>query len=142
MRKDRERGVVAIEFALVFTLLFGMFWAMISYAFPLFLLQVMNRATAEAVRVAVRADPGSNGYTSTVNSLASSELTRQLSWLPGGFSSPLTRTVTVDGTGVLTVRLAYLNYASRPIVPVLSLPGIGQIPRLPTDLVAQSAMQL
>lgn len=138
----RERGAAAIEFAMVFSLLFGLFWAMVSYAFPLFLLQVMNRATAEAARVAIKADPSVSGYSTTVNTLAGNELTRQLSWLPTSFSSPLTRTISIDGANILTVRLAYLNYKSHPIVPALNFPGIGQIPNMPTDLVAQSSIQL
>jgi len=141
-KNRRQRGAAAIEFALVFSLLFGLFWAMVSYAFPLFLLQVMNRATAEATRVAIKADPSVAGYSTTVTTLANNELTRQLSWLPGSFSSPLTRTISIDGSNILTVRLTYANYTSHPIVPVLNLPGIGQVPNIPADLVAQSSMQL
>jgi len=140
-KNRRQRGAVAIEFALVFSLLFGLFWAMISYAFPLFLLQVMNRATAEAVRVAIKADPSTAGYSTTVQSLASTELTRQLSWLPSSFRTPLTTSISIS-SNILTVKLTYVSYKTHPIVPVLTIPGIGQVPNIPADLTAQSSMQL
>lgn len=141
-KNRRQRGAAAIEFALVFSLLFGLFWAMVSYALPLFLLQVMNRATSEAARIAIKADPSVAGYSTTVTSLANTELTRQLSWLPTNFSSPLTRSVTVDASNILTVRLTYTSYKTHPIIPVITLPWIGQIPNIPSDLVAQSSLQL
>lgn len=140
-KNRRQRGAVAIEFALVFSLLFGLFWAMVSYAFPLFLLQVMNRATAEAVRVAIKADPSTAAYATTVQSLASTELTRQLSWLPTSFRSPLTTSISIT-SNILTVKLTYANYKTHPIVPVLTIPGIGQVPNIPADLTAQSSIQL
>ena len=56
--------------------------AIISYAMPFFLLQVMNRASAEAVRYAVRADTSLEeaAYETKVKALAGAELERQLRW--------------------------------------------------------------
>lgn len=52
-----QRGATAIEFAFVFSVLFGMFWAIITYAMPFFLYQVMNQAASESVRYATRINP-------------------------------------------------------------------------------------
>jgi Flp pilus assembly protein TadG len=49
LRKDQS-GVAAIEFSLVFALLFATFWAIISYALPLYLYPTMNQAVADTPR--------------------------------------------------------------------------------------------
>lgn len=45
----KQKGAVAIEFALVFVI-FAVFYAIVSYSVPLLLMQSFNEATAEAVR--------------------------------------------------------------------------------------------
>ncbi len=53
-RLRKQQGATAIEFSIVFALLFAVFWAIISYAMPFFLFQTMNHAVAEAARHVVR----------------------------------------------------------------------------------------
>lgn len=142
----RQRGATAIEFSIVFALLFAVFWAIISYAMPFFLLQVMNRASAEAVRYAVRADTSLEeaAYETKVKALAGAELERQLRWLPPRFRTPFepyTQRASIVGD-YLVVRLNYASYNTNPIVPVLRLPGLGPIPNIPGDLVAESRLRL
>lgn len=83
LRKDQS-GSVAIEFSIVFTLLFAVFWAIISYALPFFLYQTMNHAVAEASRTLVK-------YESPTPTNATDELKAQLNkYLPSAFFDKLT----------------------------------------------------
>jgi len=146
-RTRGERGAVAIEFALIFGLLFGMFWAIISYALPFFTQQVMNHAVAEAARFAVRAELITDrvSYEARLRTLANQQLTTSLAVLPPGFRAHLQREVqmqVVNGQRVLEVRLVYPNYNLQPIVPVMRLPGLGPIPNLPGNLTASARYQL
>ncbi len=153
-RPHRQRGATAIEFSIVFALLFGTFWAILSYAMPFFLLQVMNRASAESARFAIRAESGfaveQAAYEAKVVELAGEELARQLEWLPPSFRNPfepyaqnaVIATDLTTGGRYLIVRLAYVNYGSNPIIPVLRFPGVGSIPNIPGSLIAESRMRL
>jgi len=149
---NRQRGVAMIEFALGFSLVFALFWAIVSYTFPLILLQVMNRAVGESVRVvsAVPTDQSVSTYTVAAQTAAVNELDRQLAWLPSRWTTPLkpyVNGVTLVQVGTspvtyeLTVKLNYANYASNPIVPSMTLPGVGSIPKLPVNLTAQAKFQ-
>lgn len=161
MTPQKERGVAAIEFALVFTLVFGVFWALVSYTFPLILLQTMNRAVAEAVRVGAgevaRTGDSANEiatYKATVTQEARDEIAAQMTlnpWLPARWTARLTTGVTFiadpacpasNPSCVLEVVMRYPNYTTNPIVPILSLPVIGQVPRLPATLEARASLAL
>ncbi len=83
LRQD-QNGSVAIEFSLVFALLFATFWAIISYALPFFLYQTMNHAVAEATRELVK-------YESPTPTNATDEVKKQLNeFLPTAFFDKLT----------------------------------------------------
>jgi hypothetical protein len=43
---------------------------------------------------------------------------------------------------LLTVRVVYTAYASDPVIPMLTLPFIGQIPKIPDDLAGTAVMVL
>ncbi|MDQ8036066.1 MAG: TadE/TadG family type IV pilus assembly protein [Pedobacter sp.] len=137
---SRQKGAAAIEFALVFVLAFTVFYAMVSYAFPLLMLQTFNSASAQAVRAAVKADPLEDDYEATVASLATAEADQQLSYLPPLIRSRINVTAGVeDGTRVV-VRIEYPNYNTNPVIPVLTLPLVGQVPRVPAMLAAESSL--
>lgn len=83
LRKEQS-GVAAIEFSLVFALLFATFWAIISYALPFFLYQTMNHAVAETSRTLIK-------YESPTPTNATDELKAQLNkYLPNAFFDKLT----------------------------------------------------
>ncbi len=146
-----QKGVVVIELALVFPLLFAMVWAIISYALPLILMQNMQQAVAAATRVAASVPVNAVNHQNQVRSVVTVELQNQLGWLPASWISPLdiagSNRVSFSAAATcpvqrpacqLTIELRYANYASQPIIPGLVLPGIGQVPQLPVDLVART----
>jgi len=52
-----QKGAAAIEFALVFVIFFSVLYGVLSYSFPLLLMQSFNQSTAEAVRRSMAVDP-------------------------------------------------------------------------------------
>lgn len=149
-RPGRMQGAVAIEFALIFSLLFALFYGIVSYALPLLMLQTFNAAAADGARVAVKVilneEEGScpQSYRDNVEADAEEEARARLTWL-----QPLMYKVsgepvdaTVDGDCVLTVRVTYPNYLDNPPIPVLTLPVIGDIPRLPDTLASEAKVRL
>jgi len=137
----KQKGAVAIEFALVFIIFFGVFYAMVSYSLPLLLLQSFNQATAEAVRRSVALDPNSAGYAANVGPQAAAIARLQLSWIPDAFGfQPGYVTGTYDGS-VLKVAINYPSANLKKVLPFIVLPGIGSVPSLPTNLSAQSSLQ-
>ncbi|ROM96048.1 TadE/TadG family type IV pilus assembly protein [Pseudomonas brassicacearum] len=140
----KQKGAVAIEFALVFVIFFAVFYGIVSYSLPLLLVQSFNEATAEAVRQSVALDPKTPNYPTAMENLATSVLQQQLSWVPSAFNI----TFGVDakaaynaGTGLLTVSVTYPTSKLNQVIPFLVLPGVGTVPNLPTNLTAQSSLQ-
>lgn len=140
----RQKGAVAIEFALVFLMFFAVFYGLLSYSLPMLMVQSFNQASSEAVRRCVALDPASGTYGTDVTNLARTTLEQQLSWLPGtlAFQFATDATVTLSGTRLLTVTVHYSRNKLTSALPLLVLPVIGEIPRLPATLVTQASLQL
>ena len=150
LRRQRERGVAVIEFALVFTLVFGFFWALVSYTIPLILLQAMNRAASEGARVAATVPSSTTDYDTAVVSQATAEMTRQMTWL-SGWTTGMTTTASFVADAncpvsrpncVLQTQLKIANYNTTARIKPLKLPGLGQFPALPANLVATARVIL
>lgn len=137
----QQKGAAAIEFSLVFILFFAIFYGVVSYCLPLLMLQSFNQASAEAVRRSVAINPEAGNFLELATAEAQNAVAQQLAWLPSSVRANLPApTVTLSG-GVLTVRVSY-PYGSFPVVPALTLPGIGQVPRIPVVLAAESSLQV
>jgi Flp pilus assembly protein TadG len=138
----KQKGAVAIEFALVFVIFFAVFYGLVSYSLPLLLMQSFNESTAEAVRRSVALDPASADYSTVITTTARTELGRQLAWLPAAlnFNAATDSTITYTG-GVLTVTINYPTSKLNQALPFLVLPGVGTVPRLPATLRASSSLQ-
>ncbi|MCU1723987.1 MULTISPECIES: TadE/TadG family type IV pilus assembly protein [unclassified Pseudomonas] len=140
----REKGAVAIEFALVFVMFFTVFYGLLSYSLPMLMVQSFNQASSEAVRRCVALDPTSATYGTDVTNLAKQVLEQQLAWLPGAlrFQYASDATVTLTSGKLLTVSVHYDKAKITSAMPVLVLPVIGEVPRLPARLGAQASLQL
>lgn len=140
----REKGAVAIEFALVFVMFFAVFYGLLSYSLPMLMVQSFNQASSEAARRCVALDPTSATYDTDVTNLAKQVLEQQLAWLPGSlrFQYASDATVTLTPGRLLTVNVHYDKAKITSAMPVLVLPLIGEVPRLPARLSAQASLQL
>lgn len=160
-----QRGAAGIEFVFLFTIFFGVFYAILSYAFVTLMYQGLIQAAAEGARNAVRLDAASftndAAYQQASTTLARAGALNALSWMPqsirnqianeNGVTTSFSKTNTSISTGsgvqvvpmtTLTVRVTYANYKARPLIPLLALPGLGTIPDVPTDLVGSSTVRV
>ncbi|MFL1517445.1 TadE/TadG family type IV pilus assembly protein [Pseudomonas prosekii] len=141
---SKQKGAVAIEFAVVFVIFFAVFYGVLSYSLPFVLMQSFNHATAEAVRRSVAVDPNTPGYATVVQNTATSTLQQQLSWMPSALDLVIgadTSAVYNTGNGTLTVSVNYPTSKLNRVIPFLVLPGVGTVPNLPANLSATSSLQ-
>lgn len=147
--KSRQAGAAAIEFALLFTLFFAIFYALVSYAVTMLLQQSFTHAAAEGARAAIAVNrlayADANDFSTDVKTRVRSTITDALAWLPAKAKD---KAFGEDGLQIdligntLTVRVEYSGYAADPMLPALSLPVIGNVPRLPTNLVGAAVIVL
>jgi len=138
----KQKGAAAIEFALVFVIFFAVFYGLVTYSLPLLMMQSFNNAAAEAVRQGVAISPSVAGYSNVVVAQANAAVATQLQWIPSafGFNASYT-TVSFDGK-VLKVTIKYPKSQLTQVLPVMTLPVIGDVPNLPTYLSAEASLQL
>lgn len=149
MPRRRQKGAAAIEFALIFILFFVLFYAIVAYSLAMLLMQGLTQAAEEGVRAAIAVNPLAYGsdadYATSVEATARARAAAALSWLP-----TKARQQIIDGNNisaglagsVVTVTVTYPNYATNGLVPTLTIPLIGAVPRVPTDLVGQASLQI
>ncbi|MGZ5000307.1 MAG: TadE/TadG family type IV pilus assembly protein [Methylomonas sp.] len=150
--RQKEKGGVAIEFALAFPLFFTLFYAIVGYGLVMTLKQSLTQASKEGTRAAIKADPtayaNNADYQTQVTALARGAVVQTLSWLPSSQQEVILGTspnysniqVTVNGSNI-SVTLTY-PYSISPLLPVLTLPVIGKVPNVPDSLVVTSDGQL
>lgn len=151
-----QRGATAIEFALVFPLLFILFYSMVVYSYLFVLQESITYAAQEAAAAAHRVNPvGNESFNSDVAAQVSTRLPQALAWLSTsqrthlGINSPAvveascstqppseeqigTVVRVCDATNVVTVTA---RFRVEGLFPKLSFPLIGSLPPMPTTLV-------
>lgn len=149
LSRHRQRGAAAIEFGLIFILFFAIFYAIVSYSLAMLIMQGLSHAAEEGARAALAVDPlayaGPAAYTDAVETAAETQAAQALAWLPDKAHQQIVENNKVTATVVgnlLTVTVTYPNYATNGLIPTLTLPGVGAVPRLPTDLVGQASLQI
>lgn len=148
----RQSGAVAIEFALLFLVLFAVLYGTIAFSVPLAIQASLKHLAAEAARSAIRVEPsGSDEEVGNhlQNYLQSYLSTEGRSWVPRQWYTGC------EGDAFVTLRASQAdicisyrgpqgsrNYNEDPIIPILNLPGIGPLPRLPNSLQGRSSVTL
>jgi Flp pilus assembly protein TadG len=147
-----QQGAAAIEFALIFIPVFALFYALASYGLIMALVQGMTLAAEEGARAAVAVDRTT--FASDDEYLAVGVVPRvraqvgaSLAWLPDSLKARVlgdnNELVDVQlSDSVLEVQIRYPDYAAAPLIPTLSLPGIGSVPRVGEHLQAQANIRL
>jgi len=140
----RQKGAAALEFVAVFMIFFTVFYGLVSYTLPMLMLQSFNQASSEAVRRCVALDPNSASYATDVQTLARSVISQQLAWMPAAldFRPASDAQVTLGANKVLTVTISYPKAKLINVLPLLVVPLIGEVPRLPAILRAEASLQL
>ncbi len=156
-RTHRQRGIVAVEFALVFPAFFLILYAIVTYGVILATQQAITLAAAEGGRAALRYPAGatnSAGSLALRTASACSAVQAQLAWLTAaalgtGCGSNATapgvsvQTAacpygTATGASCLTVTVRY-DYAGYPLLPRLM--GAWSLPT-PEQLVGRAVVQV
>ncbi|MGE8325936.1 TadE/TadG family type IV pilus assembly protein [Pseudomonas urmiensis] len=138
----RQKGAAAIEFVAVFMVFFAVFYGLVSYALPMLMLQSFNQASSEAVRRCVALDPATANFQAQAQTLARQVVAQQLAWMPKSLAFQANDTQVSLVNDLLTVTITYPKQRLTAVVPVLVLPVIGEVPRLPAQLKAQASLQL
>lgn len=130
-------------------LFFVLFYAIVAYSLAMLLMQGLTQAAEEGVRAAIAVNPLSypdqSAYQAGVEATARNRAAAALSWLPAK-----ARQQVVDGNqvqaalnnSVVTVTVTYPAYSTNGLVPTLVIPLVGAVPRVPTNLVGQSSLQI
>jgi Flp pilus assembly protein TadG len=147
-----QQGAVAIEFVMLFLLFFGLFYATVNYAIVMLMQSAFVHAAEEGARAAIAVDrlayANNQAYLGNgVDPRVRSVVGDSLNWLP---AKPKDKVLGAGNSQVqlsmnasqLTVRVVYRDYANDPMIPVLTLPIIGQIPKVPTDLAGTAVIEL
>lgn len=141
----KQRGASAIEFALIFPLLFIIFYGAVTYGLIFVAQQSITLAAAEGARAALR--QATNETVRTTNA-------RNAAIGTGSAAAWLTSRITFTGTLLAncpyntvpaTVRcyqvtVSYLNYRTNPLVPLILGPLIGVV--VPDQLSSTAIVQI
>ena len=133
----------------MFVIFFSLFYAIASYSVPMLMMQSFHHAASSGARAAVAVDPATAGYPEAVAARVRGVVGQLLNWLPSAAHDAVlgdgNQNVQVDldaGTGILTVTVSFPNYRDAPLMPILRMPGIGDVPNLPQNLTGIAAVQL
>lgn len=143
-RHRSQRGIAAVEFALIFPLFFVLLYAIVTYGMIFLAQQTLTAAAAEGARAALvyqnagspdaaltaRAKQACSRASSIVTWLAGTTCTRTVNTAPGGCT---------DNTAMDCIQIT-LNYpyAAKPLMPILPFMGVA----VPQSLAAEATVQI
>lgn len=154
-----ERGATAIEFALVFPLLFALLYGVVVYAYLFVMQESITYAAQQGASAAVNVSPvafGGDvaGYRASVEQSIRCNAARTLRWLPQAQRPAAAGCDGLeDGDGGVqilvpapegppTVYNVELRFAPASVFPQVSLPFFGEFPPLPQAVVATASVLL
>lgn len=154
---SRQNGASAVEFALLFPVLFAMMYSAIVYSYAYVLRQSINFAAQEAAEAAVDVQPGIANYDDQVTTTAINTANSVISWMPNALRSSIATQVQfcADGAAgatacsslgedddavVVTVSLPMTG--SSQMFATISLPFVGTFPPLPATMSAQGVARV
>ncbi len=142
-----QRGAVVIEFVPLFILFLGIFYATFSYGMVMLVQQALTYTAAEGARAAIKVEPAAYAsvadYQTAARQVVRNQATNDLGWMSDPLRTKILSGITVSWlpSGTMEVRVRYANYAADPLLPVITLPGIGAVPPLPDDLVGTATLR-
>lgn len=151
----RPDGAAAVEFALVFPILFALTYGAIVYSYVYVLRQSLAFAAQEAAEAAVDIDPhqSASSYNTQVAAAAQAAVTSIISWMPSNVRAGVTPTVhycsgggggagcpTVGDAVVVTINMNMVGTSQ--LFARFHLPLIGNFPPLPDTMTAQATARV
>jgi Flp pilus assembly protein TadG len=144
----RQLGAAAVEFAFVFPILFLLIYGVIVYSYIFVLQESINYAAQQAAEAAVSVDPTVASYDALATTRARTMAGRVLQWLPPSQQARVLGEtgdkveVTFSNAGDSDVVQVRLRFSLPGLFPVLNLPIVGEVPRLPPQLIAQAVARV
>lgn len=154
VRPSRQKGATALEFAILFPLLFALTHGAIIYSYVFVLHQALNFTAQEAAESAVDVQPGIAGYDAAVESVIDDTVDSLISWMPANIRSTIDPDVDfcsgggaglecpADGGDAVVVTVALSLNPSIPIFARISLPFVGSFPPLPEQIGGRAVVRL
>lgn len=156
--KRQQSGAAAVEFALIFPILFLLIYGVIVYSY-LFVIQESITFTAqEAAEATVAVDPNTGTDTDRITRARNTAVSI-LSWMPQNQRERVLGDASGSAVGVqhftagsnaacpsdsdcVIVTLTFNVAAPDNLFPVIALPGIGALPPMPTTLIARAVVRV
>lgn len=135
---------------MVFPLFFLLFYGLVNWGLILTLQENLNYAAQAAARATLSVDVQDPNHPTTMQQLARQTANTTLAWLPDTWKARVlgasgekveVALVNEDGADWLQVRIRYANYSSDPLLPLITVPGVGSFPPVPDQLLGQAALR-
>lgn len=144
-RRGRQSGATALEFAIVFPILFLLTYGTVVYGYVFFLKQTVNYAAQQGAEAAVAVDPDADDADELRQERVVESINDTLGWLPAAQRSRVkicqdSECVVEDDT--ITVRVEFQLSTPSWLFPAVEMPGLGAVPPMPTVLQATAAARL
>lgn len=138
--RHSQSGAVAIEFAFIFPVFLGIVYAIIAYGLAFLVLQSFTYASEEALRAALAHPCDGTCTAEELEPKVREQVLATLSWLSVSYVTEATSGedfFTCNAETLCTVRIS-----AGPLVPSLTLPVFGEVPRLPAELVGKASLRM
>jgi len=136
---SRMRGASAVEFALLFPLMFAITYGGIVYSYMYLLQQSVNFAAQQGAQAAVAVVPGSDPSATkqlqVTNATSAAQST--LNWLPSGQRGLVTFPATAGRCNNPGGTFAFeVDFTPTSLFPMVKLPLVGTFPPVPATIYA------
>lgn len=151
-RAARQRGATAVEFALIFPVLFVLLYSAVVYSYLFVLQESISFAAQESAAAAHRVNPvGNPTFDATVAAEVRARAAEVLSWLPASQQARVLQDVPCSGGGgaasgvevcidnATQVVSVNLRFDVNGLFPVISMPLLGQLPPMPNQLLGSGS---
>jgi len=134
-RPARLRGATAVEFILLFPLMFAIAYGGVVYSYIYMVQQAINFAAQQGAQAALAVVPTSNAATTQQNRLtsATNAATATLIWLPKKVTMPPAAGNCAPPAGSFTFEV---DFAPTGLFPLVTLPLVGTFPPVPATMYA------
>ncbi len=138
---QQMRGVVAIEFALIFPIFFAIIYGIICYGTAFLMMQSFTYAAEDALRAALAAECAASTCTEAeLKPVVTAQVQQSLDWLA---ASVISEAISADDFFACNAEmLCKVRLGAAPLLNGITLPLVGEIPDLPERLVGIASLRM
>ncbi|WP_022960047.1 TadE/TadG family type IV pilus assembly protein [Spongiibacter tropicus] len=138
---QQMRGVVAIEFALIFPVFFAIIYGIICYGTAFLMMQSFTYAAEDALRAALAAECAASTCTEAeLKPVVTAQVQQSLDWLA---ASVISEAISADDFFACNAEmLCKVRLGAAPLLNGITLPLVGEIPDLPERLVGIASLRM